>query len=223
MVPLSLYRQFELISSWEKWLPRWLPGSVSYHQILNLQVIFLVVKLECSRKSGSIIMAANALAPCIARSSAALEYIMQDEQVNVFHGEQFQLPLPCVVKLQKHSLQKHAGMEALASVKMASVGPQLISLLCWDFSQKWSAHWGVFVKAAEKANVFFIFSCDQAALRTFLSVRPSVCPSNPHTFFTMFPSYHEIFRIDYQWQKWCPCKESRSEVKGQGHRGQNPI
>ena len=39
--------------------------------------------------------------------------------------------------------------------------------------------------------------------------------------FTMFPSsyHHEIF----QWQKWCLCKMSRSEAKGQGHRGQNPI
>ena len=45
------------------------------------------------------------------------------------------------------------------------------------------------------------------------------------TFFTMFlsSSYHESFRSYYPWQKWCPCKRSRSEVKGQGHRGQNPI
>ena len=36
----------------------------------------------------------------------------------------------------------------------------------------------------------------------------------------MLPSsyHHGIFRNDYQWQKWCPCKRSRSEVKGQGHR-----
>ena len=46
-------------------------------------------------------------------------------------------------------------------------------------------------------------------------------PSVRHTFFTMFPSsYHpEIFRSYYQWQMWCPCKRSTSEVKGQGHRG----
>ena len=39
----------------------------------------------------------------------------------------------------------------------------------------------------------------------------------------MFPSsyHHEIFRSDYQWQKWYPCKMSRSGVKGQGHRGQS--
>ena len=54
-----------------------------------------------------------------------------------------------------------------------------------------------------------------------LSVRPSVC----HTFFTMFPSsyHHQIFRSYYHGQKWCPCERSRSEVKGQGHRGQHPT
>ena len=59
----------------------------------------------------------------------------------------------------------------------------------------------------------------------FQSVRPSVCPSVCHTFFTMFPSsyHHEIFRSYYHGQKWCPCKRSRSEVKGQGHRGQHPT
>ena len=54
-----------------------------------------------------------------------------------------------------------------------------------------------------------------------LSVCPSVCLSVCHTFLTMFPSsyHHDIFRSYYQWQKWRPCKRSRSEVKGQGHRG----
>ena len=51
------------------------------------------------------------------------------------------------------------------------------------------------------------------------SVRPSVCHSVRlsvcHTFLTMFPSsyHHEIFRSYYQWQKWHPCKRSRSKVK----------
>ena len=60
-----------------------------------------------------------------------------------------------------------------------------------------------------------LFSCDQAAIWLVqfvcLSVRPSIC----HTFFTMFPSsyHHEIFRSYHQWQKWRPCKRSRSEVK----------
>ena len=57
------------------------------------------------------------------------------------------------------------------------------------------------------------------------SVCLSVCLSVCHTFLTMFPSsyHHEIFRSYYQWQKWRPCKRSRSEVKGQGHRGHNPT
>ena len=48
-----------------------------------------------------------------------------------------------------------------------------------------------------------------------LSVRPSVCLSVCHTFFTMFPSsyHHEIFRSYYHGQKWCPRKRSRSKVK----------
>ena len=74
-------------------------------------------------------------------------------------------------------------------------------------------------------NVVLIFSCDQLSSYMTGSVRPSVRPSVCHTFFTMFPSsyHHEIFRIYYHGQKWCPCKRSRSEVKGQGHRGQHPT
>ena len=72
-----------------------------------------------------------------------------------------------------------------------------------------------------------VFSCDQAALWMVQSVRLSVRPSLSvcHTFLTMFPSsyHHEIFMSYYQWQKWRPCKRSRSEVKGQGHRGHNPT
>ena len=66
-----------------------------------------------------------------------------------------------------------------------------------------------------------IFSCDQAALWMVQSVRLSV----RHTFLIMFLSsyHHEIFRSYYQWQKWRPCKRSRSEVIGQGHRGHNPT
>ena len=79
------------------------------------------------------------------------------------------------------------------------------------------------------SRMLVIFSCDQAALQMVFSVRPSVrlsvCPSVCHTFFTMFPSsyHHEIFRSYYHGQKWCPCKRSRSEVKGQGHRGHDPT
>ena len=72
---------------------------------------------------------------------------------------------------------------------------------------------------------YCFFSCDQAALWMAQSVRLSVCLSVCDTFFTMFPSlyHHGNFWSYYQWQKWCPWKRSRSEVKGQGHRGHNPT
>ena len=58
-------------------------------------------------------------------------------------------------------------------------------------------------------------SCDQAALRTLISVHLSVCPSVCHTYFTMFLSlcHPEIFRSYYHWRTWYPCKRSRSKVK----------
>ena len=67
-----------------------------------------------------------------------------------------------------------------------------------------------------------VISCDQAALRTLLSVRPSVCLSVWHTFSTVFHSsyHHECLRGYSHWQEWCPCKSSRSDVKGHSHRGQ---
>ena len=63
----------------------------------------------------------------------------------------------------------------------------------------------------KQCQVGIIFSCDQAALRTLLSVSPSV----RHTFLTMYlSSYHpQIFRSYYHWQMWCSCKRSRSKVK----------
>ena len=91
----------------------------------------------------------------------------------------------------------------------------LHSILHWNFTLH-----GSHIRFMQIRSRHMIFiSCDQAALRTLLSVRPSVC----HTFFTMFPSsyHHEIFRSDYQWQKWYPCERSTPEVKGQGHRGKN--
>ena len=71
------------------------------------------------------------------------------------------------------------------------------------------------------SSMSFLAATKQLQEHFFLSVRLSV----RHTFLTMFPScyHHEIFRSYYQWQKWRPCKRSRSEVKGQGHRGQHPT
>ena len=68
-------------------------------------------------------------------------------------------------------------------------------------------------------------SCNQAALWMVQSVRPSVNLSARHTIFIMFRSlyHHEIFTHYYPWRKRCACKRSRSEDKGQGHRGQNKF
>ena len=85
------------------------------------------------------------------------------------------------------------------SVRLSAPLSRIPCLLCNAYSSGW------------------IFSCDQAAIWLVLSVcpsvRPSVCLSVRHTFFTMFPSsyHHEIFRSYYQWQKWRPCKRSRSK------------
>ena len=87
----------------------------------------------------------------------------------------------------------------------------------------------MFIRSISLPNSRFLAATKQLYKWYFLSVRPSVClsvrPSVRHTFLTMFPSsyHHEIFRSYYQWQKWRPCKRSRSEVKGQGHRGHNPT
>ena len=74
-------------------------------------------------------------------------------------------------------------------------------------------------------NVVFLAATKQLYDWFSPSVRPSVCLSVCHTFFTIFPSayHHEIFRSYYHGQRWCPCKRSMSEVKGQGHRGQHPT
>ena len=79
----------------------------------------------------------------------------------------------------------------------------------WGIGQMLARHW------------YFLAATKQLYEWYFLSVCPSVRLSVRHTFLTMFPSsyHHEIFRSYYQWQKWRPCKRSRSEVKGQGHRG----
>ena len=80
--------------------------------------------------------------------------------------------------------------------------------VCTSISEKDNWYWA-------QAFLKCIFSCDQAALRTPFSVRLSVC----HTFLTMFQSSYHHERSYYHWQK-CPCKRLRSEVNGQGHRGQ---
>ena len=93
----------------------------------------------------------------------------------------------------------------------------LVIQSCHNFAHAMTAQLLWHVQNYDMIGSFFVheshifFSCDQAALRTLLSVRPSVC----HTFFTMFllSYHHEIFRSYYQLQKSYPCKRSRSKVK----------
>ena len=74
-----------------------------------------------------------------------------------------------------------------------------------------------------KNGIKEVVSCDRAALRTLIFVRPSVCLSVRlsvcHTLFTMFLSsyHHEIVRSYYHWQKWTDVhakdQDQRSRVK----------
>ena len=50
-------------------------------------------KLEYSEKVFNT-MAADDLAPCVARSSAAMVLTKQDKQVLIYHKDTFQLPVP---------------------------------------------------------------------------------------------------------------------------------
>ena len=80
------------------------------------------------------------------------------------------------------------------------------------------AFWKMF---SAQFGFVFVLSGDQAALWMVQFICLSVC----HTICIMFSSssHHEIFRSYYHWQKWCPCNRSRSEIKGQGRRGQKPF
>ena len=77
----------------------------------------------------------------------------------------------------------------------------------WYISPNMSVWKFIFLAATKQLYEWFGSVC--------LSVRLSVCLSVRHTFLTMFPSsyHHEIFRSCYQWQKWHPCKRSRSGSK----------
>ena len=98
------------------------------------------------------------------------------------------------------------------------------------FNKFWPRGWPIWdiwviseicgASACPKGEIWgYLFSCDQAALwmaqSVRLSVRLYVCLYICDTFCTMFPSsyHHKICWSYYQWQKWCPCKRSRSKVK----------
>ena len=69
----------------------------------------------------------------------------------------------------------------------------------------------IFFQVVTSVVICHLFSCFELRPSSSMnrSVRLSVC----HTVFAMFPSsyHHEIFRSYFQWQKWGPCKRSRSK------------
>ena len=71
------------------------------------------------------------------------------------------------------------------------------------------------IAAAERSKTL------TSAASVCLSVCPFVCLYV--TPFWLCSHHRIIMKFYYQWQKWRPCKRSRSELKGQGHRGHNPT
>ena len=66
--------------------------------------------------------------------------------------------------------------------------------------------------------ILYVFSCDQAALWTGLSVRLSITPFSQCYCHHIITKFSSIITIE---PNWCPCERSRSEMREQGHRGQN--
>ena len=97
---------------------------------------------------------------------------------------------------------------------------------CHNFSHAMTAQLSWHVQNYDMIGSFFVheshmfFSCDQAALRTLLSVRPSVCLSH---------LFHHVPVIVSSWnfQELLPMTKvismQKVKVKGQGHRGHNPT
>ena len=79
------------------------------------------------------------------------------------------------------------------------------------------AHSCPFLAATKQLYEWFsLYVC----LSVCLFVSLSVCPSH---LFDYVPIMVSSWNCYYHWQKWRPCKRSRSDVKGQGHRGQHPT
>ena len=105
-----------------------------------------------------------------------------------------------------------------------SVTNQCCSLYIWHYNIE------LYMYSALLLNEYIItiFSCDQPALRTLISVRPSVClsvclPVCPsvrpaHLFDNVPVIVSGVITIDIHL-----CKTSRSEIKGQSHRGHDLI
>ena len=99
-----------------------------------------------------------------------------------------------------------------------------------EIGHHWFRHWVVACSAPKRycLNQWRLIDSISLKIANFSAAikqrNEHACPFVCHTIFTMFLLfYHEIFSSNYHWQKGCPCKISRSEVKGQGQRGQNKF
>ena len=100
--------------------------------------------------------------------------------------------------------QDHTGQ------KIDDLNPTWVILIGWS-------------QLSNPSDLPCFFSSDQAALWMGLSIRQYVCLSVTTLSLFLSSFHHEIFRSNYHWQKWCPCKKSRSEVKRQGQRAQKKF
>ena len=95
-----------------------------------------------------------------------------------------------------------------------SLAPSFGHSLMWHRGRHGQREFHLFLAATKQ--LYEWFSPSVRLFNTPFSLG-SVRPSVQHTFFTMFPSsyHHEIFKSYYHWQKWCPCKKSRSQSSKQ--------
>ena len=140
-----------------------------------------------------------------------------------------------IIKIVEHSLDFHLGScKRFDEVENVSgIFFYWYRILFWNFeictislfSFGW---WQTLMKNKHQISLYLglkqMANILQITFTNGFSFKKLVCLSACHTFFTMFPSWyhHEIFGNDNQPQKWCLCKSSRSEVKSQSYRGQNP-
>ena len=114
--------------------------------------------------------------------------------------------------------EKKAGK--LSYTFLQAYGIQLLRPWANEIS---SLFWGMLCTIDVYVWFLFCFLAATKQLEEHLFL--SVCLTVRHPLLTMFPSsyHHEIFRSYYQRQRGCPCKRSRSYIKGQCHRGHNPT
>ena len=90
------------------------------------------------------------------------------------------------------------------------------------FTSDWKCSPVTVTYLAIKSDKMDIFHINISIFHINISKNGSVHLSACDTFFNNVPvivtSWN--FRNNYHWQKWCPCKRSRLEVKFQGHGGQ---